>query len=162
MSKSSSAAAVSSDAGVQLMAAGEFGGAAGRESGGGARPDPLSCAGQSSSAAVVCGGEACPWHTETEQNPCSVPCCLQVGGRERCGFRGTSLAFKTECTLPAVPDPTCDEVVQFEGCCDERLHRCGIIGGFAPGCQTTSAFVTLPKVPKTCGLDSDAGEADAG
>jgi hypothetical protein len=99
--------------------------------------------------------------TETEQNPCSVPCCVVSEGTERCGFRGTARGFTTECVLPAVPDPTCDEVPQFEGCCEPTEHVCGIIGGFAPGCQTKSSFVTLPKSPKKCGSNSaDAGSTD--
>jgi hypothetical protein len=90
-------------------------------------------------------------------------------GAERCGFRGTSsasAAFTTECVLPAVSDPSCDDVPQFEGCCEPTQHVCGVIGGFAPGCQTTSRFVTLPDPPKACGIgaagDGDAGPEDAG
>ncbi|HET8932228.1 MAG TPA: hypothetical protein VFN67_02255 [Polyangiales bacterium] len=84
-------------------------------------------------------------------------------GKERCGFRGTSAAFTTECVMPAVSDPSCDEVPQFEGCCEPTQHVCGVIGGFAPGCQTTSRFATLPEHPKACGLGGeDAGVGDAG
>jgi len=84
-------------------------------------------------------------------------------GGERCGLRGTASSFRTECVLPGEPDDSCDEVVQFQGCCDLTQHRCGIIGGFAPGCQTKSTFVTLPQNPKTCGLGGDdAGVNDGG
>jgi hypothetical protein len=99
-----------------------------------------------------------------QESPCFQPCCVTFEGRERCGLRGTStsMAFQTECLLPAVPDDSCDEVVQFQGCCDLTQHRCGIIGGFAPGCQTKSSFVTLPENPKVCGLSDDAGVSDGG
>lgn len=121
---------------------------------------PLSCA-PHSSMPVQCGGETCPTEATFEKDPCFVPCCVTLEGSERCGFRGTSAAFSTECVLPAVADLSCDEVPQFEGCCEPARHVCGIIGGFAPGCQTKSNFVTLPKNPKACGgSDSDAGVLD--
>ena len=99
--------------------------------------------------------------TEFEDSPCFVPCCATFDGAERCGFRGTAPGFTTECVLPAVADPSCDEIPQFQGCCEPTRHVCGIIGGFAPGCQTKSNFVTLPASPKACGLgDVDAGDLD--
>lgn len=128
-------------------------GAAGRRSG-------LSCP-TPSSAPVQCGGRTCPTRTEYEENPCNVPCCVVHEGVEQCGLRGTSAAFTTECVMPAVADPTCDEIVQFQGCCEPTLKVCGIIGGFAPGCQTKSSFVTLPANPKKCG-GGDAGMEDGG
>ena len=111
-----------------------------------------------SSDPVTCGGETCATKSEFEDDPCFVPCCVTFEGRERCGFRGTSTAFSRECLLPAVADPSCDEVPQFQGCCEPTRHVCGIIGGFSPGCTTKSNFVTLPTSPKTCG----GGETDAG
>jgi hypothetical protein len=95
-------------------------------------------------------------------NSCFEACCVTFEGKEQCGLRGLSAAFRTECVLPAVPDESCDEVVQFQGCCDLTQHRCGIIGGFAPGCQTKSSSVTLPKNPKLCGYPDDGGVEDAG
>ena len=131
---------------------------------------PPSCPGtQQPSEPVRCGGEPCPPPITMQNSPCFVPCCLQFEGQETCGLLGTMPGFITGCTLPAMPDPTCQEVPQFEGCCDLTQHKCGIIGGFAPGCQTTSRYVTLPKDPKSCGLDggvaTDGGvqtDGDAG
>jgi hypothetical protein len=105
---------------------------------------------------VQCGGQTCPTATKLESDPCFAPRCVTFQGAERCGFRGTSAAFTTECVLPALADPTCDEVPQFQGCCEPVHGVCGIVGGFAPGCQTTSRFVTLPAKPKPCGQE-DAG-----
>jgi hypothetical protein len=144
------AAGLAAKGGSGGSTAGASGATAGRRS-------PLSCD-QRSSMPVQCGGQTCPTKTEFEQDPCFIPCCVTAAGGERCGFRGTSAAFSTECVLPAVADSSCDDVPQFQGCCEETQHVCGIIGGFAPGCQTKSSFVTLPKNPKPCGRgDSDAG-----
>ena len=99
--------------------------------------------------------------TEHESNPCYVPCCAMQDGKALCGFRGTSSAFTTQCVPHAVVDPSCDEVPQFQGCCEQKRKVCGIIGGFAPGCQTESSFVTLPQNPKSCGHTDDAGTSDA-
>lgn len=140
--------------------AGGSGGNAGSTGGAGGRASPLAC--EQKTVTVTCGGETCPATTEIEQNRCSVPCCAMFEGKERCGFRGTARGFTTECVLPATPDPTCDEVPQFQGCCEPTQHVCGIIGGFAPGCQTKSNFVTLPANPKKCGPGSGATDEDAG
>jgi hypothetical protein len=118
---------------------------------------PPGCPGtQQPSEPVRCGGQPCPPPSKMQSSPCFVPCCLQFEGQETCGLLGTMPGFITDCTLPAMPDPTCQEVPQFEGCCVLTQHKCGIIGGFAPGCQTTSQYVTLPKVPNSCGLDGGA------
>jgi len=150
------------DAGAQSGRGGR-GGTAGSTAGaaGAVRRSPLSC-GSPSKESVQCGGVTCPTTAELETDPCFVPCCVMFEGAPHCGFRGTSMAFTTECVLPAVADPTCDEIPQFQGCCEPTRHVCGIVGGFAPGCQTKSSFVTLPAVPKACGAaaDSDAGEHD--
>lgn len=127
-------------------------GAAGR------RP-PTACDPQNVEA-VTCGGELCPTSAKHETDPCFLPCCVEHEGKERCGFRGTSRAFTTACVLPAVSDPSCDEVPQFEGCCEPTRHVCGVIGGFAPGCQTESSFLTFPDPLKACG--AGAGDSDAG
>jgi hypothetical protein len=74
--------------------------------------------------------------------------------------RSTAVGIGSECDLPAVFDPSCDEVVQFAGCCDLKQHKCGIMAGLQPGCVTKSSFVTLPASPKSCGLAADAGLAD--
>jgi hypothetical protein len=145
------------------------GGAAGASGDGGSagrpmRRSPLSCDAPAS-AEVQCGGQTCPTKTVFEDSTCFVPCCVTFQGSDQCGFRGTSSRFTTECVLPAKPDPTCDEVVQFQGCCEPTKGVCGIIGGFAPGCQTTSSFATLPQNPKSCDYfsDLDAGSIeDAG
>jgi hypothetical protein len=138
------------------VAAGSSGAAGGR------RSSPLDCA-PHSGPPVTCGGQACPNEYPMQSSSCFEACCLTFEGRERCGLRGNAAAFRTECVLPGEPDDSCDEIVQFQGCCDLTQHRCGIIGGFAPGCQTKSTFVTLPKNPKTCGgPDADAGTIDAG
>lgn len=123
------------------------------------RPPPTACEPQELME-VRCGEERCPTSTQHENDPCFLPCCVQHEGKERCGFRGTSRAFTTECVLPAVSDPSCDEVPQFEGCCEQTRHVCGVIGGFAPGCQTQSPFLTFPDPLKPCGpaaRDQDAG-----
>lgn len=133
-------------------------GAAGRA---GRRP-PTACDAQDDQDVVdvTCGGELCPTSSKHESDPCFLPCCVQHEGKERCGYRGTSRAFTTACVLPAVSDPSCDEVPQFEGCCEPTRHVCGVIGGFAPGCQTESAFLTFPDPLKACGEASQ--DADAG
>lgn len=130
-------------------------GAAGRA---GRRP-PTACDAEEVEE-VTCGGELCPTSSKHETDPCFLPCCVEHEGTERCGFRGTSRAFTTACVLPAVSDPSCDEVPQFEGCCEPTRHLCGVIGGFAPGCQTESAFLTFPDPLKACGEASP--DADAG
>jgi len=123
----------------------------------GRRP-PTACDPPQASTEVTCGGELCPTSSQHETDPCFLPCCVTHEGKERCGFRGTSRAFTTECVLPAVSDPSCDEVPQFEGCCEPTRHVCGVIGGFAPGCQTESSFLTFPDPLKPCGDGSpDAG-----
>ena len=135
---------------------GGAGGTAGRRAN-----SPLNCPARAPSE-VKCGGQTCPTEYPMQSSPCFEPCCVTFEGREQCGLRGTSSAFRTECVLPGTPDDSCDEVVQFQGCCDLTQHRCGIIGGFAPGCQTKSSFVTLPTNPKSCGHDDDAGASDGG
>jgi hypothetical protein len=138
------------------------GGRAGSGATGGVRSNsPLNCPARST-ATLSCGGQSCPSDDPMQTNPCFEPCCVMSDGRERCGLRGTASAFRTECVLPGVPDDSCDEIVQFQGCCDLTQHRCGIIGGFAPGCQTKSSFVTLPKNPKMCGGGDDSGTSDGG
>ncbi len=149
-----------SDAGPTASGASGTGGSAGGGGRAGGRASPLAC--ETWSVTVTCGGEPCPATTEFEQSACSIPCCVTSEGRERCGFRGTARGFVTECVLPATPDPACDEVPQFQGCCEPTQHVCGIIGGFAPGCQTKSSFVTLPASPKKCGLGGGAIDEDAG
>lgn len=125
------------------------------------RRSPLACTPQTDKQ-VTCGGELCPTSAKHEKDPCFVPCCVTFQGAERCGFRGTSAAFSTECVLPAQSDPSCDEVPQFEGCCEPTQGVCGVIGGFAPGCQTKSRFATLPEHPKACTWnDADAGPSDS-
>jgi hypothetical protein len=141
------------------------GGRAGSAGASGARSSsPLSCPAHDT-APVTCGGVMCSSEIPPTTNPCFVPCCVMFEGRERCGLRGTAAAFRTECVLAAEPDDSCDEIVQFQGCCDLTQHRCGIIGGFAPGCTTKSSFVTLPQNPKRCGMGmgrDDAGVSDGG
>ena len=128
----------------------------------GRRPPPTACEPEEISP-VTCGGELCPTSTTHERDPCFLPCCVQHEGRERCGFRGTSRAFTTACVLPAESDPSCDEIPQFEGCCEPTRHVCGVIGGFAPGCQIESPFLTFPNPLKACGAGRDADtDADAG
>jgi hypothetical protein len=139
---------------------GRGGGAAATVSGAGGRRSPLECAPHSDEP-LQCGGTTCPAQTHFEHDSCFLPCCVMFKGAERCGFRGTSPAFSTACVLPAIADPSCDEVVQFQGCCEPTQKVCGIIGGFAPGCQTKSNFVTLPATPKACGADdADGGTTD--
>lgn len=145
---------VSSQSAETRAGAGEPATAAGRT----ARRPPTACD-PHEPMQVTCGGEVCPSSTEHERDPCFLPCCVQHEGKERCGFRGTSRAFTTECALPAVSDPSCDEVPQFEGCCEPTRQVCGVISGFAPGCQTESRFLTFPDPLKRCGaaLDGDGG-----
>jgi hypothetical protein len=125
--------------------------------------DPVACPNKPPTQTISCGGQVCPPPNKDQDNPCFIPCCLQFEGQERCGLAGIAPGFTTGCTLPAMLDPSCYEVPQFEPCCDPVQHKCGIVGGFAPGCQITSRFVTLPKDPKSCGLDGGAGiEGGAG
>jgi hypothetical protein len=132
------------------------GGASGR----GTRASALNC-GQRPDEEVVCGDETCATESEHENNSCFVPCCYQLDGKDHCGFRGTSRAFTTDCLPPAVADDSCDQTPQFRGCCDVLTHKCGIIGGFSPGCTLETSFVTLPAEPKSCGMgDQDAGASD--
>jgi hypothetical protein len=149
----------SANAGVAAISG--SGGTAGKTVTGSSLPrSPLDCDPRND-APVECGGVACPTEAEFEHSACFIPCCVTFEGAERCGFHGTSPAFSTDCVLPAVADPSCDDVVQFQGCCEPTQKVCGIIGGFAPGCQTKSNFVTLPAHPKACGEgDSDAGISD--
>jgi hypothetical protein len=154
-------ASVAHDTSTQTAGAAADGARAGA-SGGGGRRSPLSCTQLSDAEKqVTCGGQTCPLSADHEKDPCFVPCCVTFEGADRCGFRGTSAAFTTECVLPAQSDPSCDEVPQFEGCCEPTMNVCGVIGGFAPGCQTESRFATLPEHPKACGAgrDADAGPA---
>ena len=139
--------------------AGRSGNSGPGEAGRAGRRPPTACDPQETTE-VTCGGELCPTSSKHERDPCFLPCCVQHEGKDRCGFRGTSRAFTTACVLPAVSDPSCDEVPQFEGCCEPTRHVCGVIGGFAPGCQTESPFLTFPDPLKACGgaaHDSDAG-----
>lgn len=164
-SEGSSPADVSAAAGTGQTAGGagnaaDADGSAGSQAGASGRRSALSCPPRPEEP-VLCGGQQCPHETEYESNSCFVACCMQVDGEERCGLRGTSRAFNTECVAPAAPDPSCDEVPQFQGCCNMAEHKCGIIGGFSPGCTLQSSFVTLPENPKACGLDSeDAGTSE--
>lgn len=129
------------------------------QSGARGRRSPLSCPARPDTE-VTCGGEVCPTSARHENDPCFVPCCVMFEGKERCGFRGTS-ALTTECLLPAVEDPSCNDAPQFFGCCEPTRHVCGIIAGVLPGCQTKVSFATLPDPPKACGPDAhDAGISD--
>jgi hypothetical protein len=141
------------------------GGAPGSQAGGGpsgtgggfAGMMALTCSEPPSSAPIQCGGQTCDPPTPSQLNPCVVLCCTSFDGRDRCGVRSTARGLSSECELPAIFDPSCDEVVQFPGCCDLKQHKCGIMAGLRPSCVTTSSFVTLPASPKSCGLDDDAG-----
>jgi hypothetical protein len=106
-------------------------------------------------------------------NSCVVPCCVDVGGAAVCGAKSTSATYPADCTLPAVPDPSCPTVSapidaqgtlrMFEGCCNAAQGKCGVVGWTRPGCITSSTFVLLPDPPSSCGSSLDAGAAeDAG
>lgn len=156
-----------SSPGSAKAGSGDSGSGASAETGGGGaggRRSRLSCPPRTDAdEEVQCGGQVCPTSTEHENDPCFVPCCVQWKGEERCGFRGTS-ALATECVLPAVLDPTCNDAPQFFGCCEPTRQVCGIVAGFLPGCQTKVSFATLPDPPKPCGRggieDGDAGMSD--
>lgn len=87
-----------------------------------------------------------------------------TGGAGAAGAAGHAgqVAHAVDGGIDAVFDPSCDEVVQFPGCCDLKQHKCGIMAGLRPGCVTESSFVTLPKSPKSCGLADAGTEGDAG
>jgi hypothetical protein len=117
-----------------------------------------------------CGDETCTV-PEYPNNPCVVPCCIEVDGQAKCGAKSTSEQFAAVCALPVEPDSQCAAVPgamggdEMAGCCNYDEGKCGIISSARPGCITTSTFVEIPDV--SCSkpdLDSDAGvdEPDAG
>lgn len=108
---------------------------------------------------LTCGALTCPELDQEELDSCVAPCCLMMDGQPYCGKKSTFGRFGSECALPGQPDPSCDEVVQFQGCCDTVQHKCGVYLPMNAGCVTQSGFVTLPETPKRCG---DATDDDAG
>lgn len=127
-----------------------------------------SCAEPIPTTPVTCGGEVCtaPMYAN---NPCVVPCCISVGGQERCGAKSTAAMLITECAAPVAEDPSCPAAddgmgSSLPGCCNAGLKQCGIISSLRPGCITESQFITLPDPPIACtpGGDGDAGIDDAG
>jgi hypothetical protein len=101
-------------------------------------------------------------------NQCIVPCCVMHNGAEMCGAKSTNPMYPTECSLPAVADPSCQDVeamgMTFEGCCNPMQGKCGIISTVRPGCITSSQLIMLPDPPASCsaGAGDDAGTEDAG
>lgn len=104
-----------------------------------------------------CGTQRCPELAQEDLEACVAPCCVSVGDQQYCGKKSTLGRFGSECALAGEPDPSCDEVVQFQGCCDVVQHKCGVYLPMNAGCVTKSGFLTLPEQPKTCGFDDDAG-----
>ncbi|MFI5309351.1 MAG: hypothetical protein ACHQ53_18495 [Polyangiales bacterium] len=133
---------------------------------------------------VTCGGQTCMAPTNYAMNPCIVPCCLTKNGHEVCASKSTAMGFSTECTLPATPDPSCPDAMggalgtlggmgtvpdggmaagtAFKGCCNESMHKCGIISTLRPGCVTQSTLLMLPANPMTCSASDDAGPGQDG
>lgn len=155
-------------------AGGRFGagGSGGRAaSGTGGAPDPM-CSEPLPTQPVVCGGQTCTAPAEIlMNNACAVGCCLEVGGVATCGVKSTSMQYPAECTLLAVPDPSCPTestiidplgtIGMFAGCCDVALGKCGIVSPVRPGCITQPRDLTLPDPLQSCGGSVD-GSADGG
>lgn len=130
----------------------------------------LTCTETPSTAPVTCGGETCTAPSDFAMNPCVVPCCVTVDGKERCASKSTATGFTTECVLQAEPDTSCPNVdamgTPLMGCCNAEQKKCGIISTLRPGCITESMLVMLPNplqecTPPATGGD-DAGTPDAG
>jgi len=93
----------------------------------GGAPEPM-CTEPLPKQPVVCGGQICSAPAELLlNNACVVPCCVEVAGVTTCGAKSTSEIYPAECTLLAMPDPTCSTVtavvdtsgaMMFEGCCN--------------------------------------------
>jgi hypothetical protein len=114
---------------------------------------------------LTCGGESCV-APAFANNPCVIPCCIQVDGKERCGAKSVSAQLPTECTLLAVEDSACPAADDgmggtLPGCCNPTLKKCGIVSSLRPGCITESMFITLPASPLEC-TPSSSDESDAG
>jgi hypothetical protein len=123
----------------------------------------LSCTEHAPPEGVRCGTQTCGPLSAADVSTCIVPCCVVVSGEAYCGTKSAAGRFSSGCALPGAPDPTCDEVVQWQGCCDAVQHACGVLLPLQSGCVTESTFTTLPEHPKICGYDDDAGtEPDAG
>ena len=119
---------------------------------------------------VKCGDETCSAPSDFAMNPCVVPCCVKVDGKDVCASKSTTMGFEAACTLPAVADPACPDLegmgMPFKGCCNAEKKKCGFISTLRPGCITESSVVTLPDplvdcTPPDTGSD-DAGMPDAG
>lgn len=116
-----------------------------------------------------CGEQTCEV-PEYPNNPCIVPCCIEVDGQPKCGAKSTSEQFPAACALPVEPDSQCPAVPgamggdEMAGCCNYELGKCGIISSARPGCITESTFVEIPDQACSRPDDDDAGvdEPDAG
>lgn len=156
---------------------GGSGGASGKGgsggSGGSAPTAPaMECTEEAPPSPFKCGDETCTV-PEFANNPCVVPCCVEVDGKPKCGAKSTSEMFPAACAVPAVADPACPPVSggmggEMAGCCNYEQGKCGIISTARPGCITESMFVEIPDMacskPATePSTDVDAGlEPDAG
>jgi len=162
-------------AGTSGQSSGGRGGTGGRSAGRGGSTSgtggtaPMQSCTEQPNANLKCGGETCVAPTFAN-NPCVIPCCINVGGQERCGAKSASAMFPTECALPAVEDPSCPDVDDgmggaLQGCCNPTQSKCGIVSSLRPGCITESMIIELPKEPQACTPDmggADAGVEDAG
>lgn len=124
---------------------------------------------------ATCGGTACPAATSPiAAFVCSVPCCLPDN---TCGLRRAYMDAPTECSGPAVPDPSCPAMatmgipmmaapdagagMSLPGCCAPSGF-CGVITATDMSCITSSPLLPnlMPGMP--CGMDMDGGVDDAG
>jgi hypothetical protein len=145
---------------------GGSGGKAGSGGSAGSAPT-MQCTEDPPASPFKCGDDTCTAPTFAN-NPCVVPCCIQVNGQSKCGAKSTSEMFPAVCSLPAEPSTDCPEVTggmggAMQGCCNYEQGKCGIISTARPGCITQSTFVEIPE--KACSkpaTDTDAGEPDAG
>ena len=147
---------------------GGSGGAGGSGGSGGTAPT-MECTEDPPASPFKCGDETCTVPAYPN-NPCVVPCCVEVDGQPKCGAKSTSEQFAAACALPVEPDPQCPAVNggmggDMQGCCNYEEGKCGIISSARPGCITESMFVEIPET--TCSKpaeDTDGGveEPDAG
>jgi hypothetical protein len=122
------------------------------------------CTEEAPPAGFKCGDETCTV-PEFANNPCVVPCCIEVDGKSKCGAKSTSEMFPAACSLPAVADDQCPPVSggmggEMMGCCNYEQGKCGIISTARPGCITMSTFVEIPD--KTCSKPTTNTGDDAG
>jgi hypothetical protein len=139
-------------------------GGAGGAGGAGGSTATMECTEEAPPSGFQCGGETCTV-PEFANNPCVVPCCIEVDGKSKCGAKSTSEMFPAACALPAVADDQCPPVSggmggEMAGCCNYDLGKCGIISTARPGCITMSTFVEIPD--KTCSKPATNTGDDAG